>query len=278
MSLRFTTAVVVLAWSVVATGAPINLSTWTKEGNPANGNWVVAADGNSVVQTLNDDPTFFVSPNSFINTEFVGTFQVQTTGDDDYIGFVFGYQSPLASNGDAANDYSFFLFDWKQANQSDPIGVASEGFNLSYVNGVVTTFSPFWAHGSATTPDPDFQVIDTDYGATRGWADNTAYEFTLLYQSGRIRIDIEGGTGDFATKQTIFDITPSDVMGLTEFPEGRFGFYNYSQASVRYAGFTEDVVLPDPNGSVPEPATLALVGIGLLGIAGVRRRQASHRA
>ena len=248
--------------SVVAQSVPINLNTWNQESASGNGNWTVAPDGNSVFQSINGNPTFFVSPDDFINTTFNGEFQVQTTGDDDYIGFVFGYQSPLAANGDAVNDYDFFLFDWKQNNQTSGGQLAQEGFTLSRVQGTINDFLPgFWGHNDST----EFDVLATDYGSTRGWADNTEYDFTLLYQEDRITIDIQGGTDDFASSQRIFNITPGDV-GLSTFQSGKFGFYNYSQASVRYQGFTQQDTPPNPdNQTVPEPSML----LSMLAIAGL---------
>jgi hypothetical protein len=122
----------------------------------------------------------------------------------------------------------------------------------------------------ATSPDGDFQVVASDYGPDRGWADNTEYDFNLIYQANQIIISITGGTDAFATTQEIFNITPADVAGLTEFQSGSFGFYNYSQANVRYAGFTEEV--SDPV-DVPEPGTIGLLALALLGGAFARQRK-----
>lgn len=253
-------ALVILFTASAALAAPIDLTTWTREGNPVNGTWNVATDGASVLQTRNGEPTFFVSPDNYINTTFNGKFKVNTTSDDDFIGFVFGYKSPLTSESDGVNDFDFFLFDWKQSDQSS----AYEGFALSRVNGTITDYNPgFWRHTDST----GFDVLAVRYGSTRGWADNTEYEFTLLYQTNRIRIDIKGGTGDFVDGQTIFD-TPPSAVGLDSFQDGRFGFYNYSQSNVNYQGFTEEEAPP----AVPLPAAAWLLGSGLLGLVGLRRR------
>jgi len=63
--------------------------------------------GTEVHQKLNADPSLLVAYDSMSNVEFTGTFYVATTKDDDYIGFVFNYQS----------NRRFMLVSWKQRSQ-----------------------------------------------------------------------------------------------------------------------------------------------------------------
>ena len=210
----------------------IDLSSWSQEGPRGNGNWTVSGDKKSVFQSINGNPTAFVSPESFINKVFNGSFGVETTSDDDYIGFVFGFQS--------TND--FLLFDWKQGDQWG----SNAGFYLSHVTDLASV--PFSNHHLDAT---NYDVLATNLGT--GWADNQSYDFTLDYQDDSIKIIIDGGSFN---NQTIFDITRSNTAG-------KFGFYNHSQSNVRYQGFTQQ---NSPN-VVPEPASMFLFTTGLIGTA-----------
>lgn len=220
--------------AVYADTIPVNLTSWTKEGPSANGTWNVAGDGNSVTQTINGNPTFFLNPTAFIDKSFDGTFRVNDTGDDDYIGFVFGWQSIN----------SFYLFDWKKGLQDG----SQPGFTLAYVTGGSTAI-PFANHHLNQT---GYQVLATSTGTGKGWAANTNYTFKLTYNTNSFKIEVNGNT--------IF------YYGGT-YSEGKFGFYNYSQASVVYSGFTEAEaqapVEPPPSlpPGVPEPGTFLLLGL-----------------
>ncbi len=199
---------------------PIDLNTWKQEGPLGAGTWNVSADGFSVLQTINGNPTFFVSPDTLINTRFHGEIKVETGSDDDYIGLVFGYNAPFSDRNDDPNYYDFLLFDWKQNTQNFNGFLAREGFSLNRVNGTFTDYLPhFWEHQSADT----FKVLYRNYADTLGWSDNILHSIDILYEKNKITIWVD-------EKVVI------DTIGI--FPEGRFGFYNYSQAQVRYQGFS----------------------------------------
>lgn len=220
-----------MLWHTSLTGqcqTNINFNTWSQEGYTANGDWNVQGGGTSVFQTINGDPTFYVSPDTFINVRISGKIRIEdnTAFDDDFVGFVFGYREPDA----IPNEYDLLLFDWKRETQQKDGGnyTAQEGFTLSRIVGTIPAgnnnyWPNFWAHNLTTATTP----IDTDYGSNKGWDTFTDYNFVLLYTPTRTTI--------LVNNDTIFD-----VPGCYE--PGRFGFYNYSQPNVRYSDFSYSLI------------------------------------
>lgn len=207
-----------------AQAATNSLSNWTKQGAPGAGTWTLAGDGNSVTQTINGAPTFFVSP--FLKDS--ATFEVDITpansSDNDYVGVVLGYTSP---NGDATCasqncQNSYILLDWKQEDELSE----EAGFSLIRVNGSFDVRDPngqipcFWDHTDSATCD----VLDTELGDSLGWTEGAVNTLRITYGPGNVKVE---RVGNLATT-TIFD-----VAGV--FPTGRIGLYNYSQANVLYA-------------------------------------------
>ena len=84
----------------------VDLSTWEQRGNTSYGNWEYDPDNNTLTQTTNSEPTFYVSSENFINKTISGEISVNTTNDDDFIGFVLGFEEPTSS---LLNHYKFLL-------------------------------------------------------------------------------------------------------------------------------------------------------------------------
>lgn len=230
----------------------MDLTGWSAEGA---GTWSVQTGNDSVLQTQNGSPTVFFNGVNSQGNALSGQITVTTTGDDDFIGFVLGYHA--GDMGNASADY--LLIDWKQADQSY-YGSALAGLAISHVSGELGDNSGGWSH------DPANNVTEIQRGATlgsTGWADNTTYDFDLEFTSSRVRVYVNGALE--------LDITPGDA-GLAAFADGSFGFYNYSQPNVLYAGIEEDV-LPPESGVVPLPAALPMLLGGLAGLGFIGRRR-----
>lgn len=234
----------------VAQASPVDLSTWS---DTPGGTWNVAADNNSVLQGTNGNPTVFYSGTNDKGKSLSGTITVETTGDDDFIGFVLGFNAGDETN--AAADY--ILIDWKKADQGGFFGcVATDGLSISQVSGPIADNSGAWCH------DPANGVTElaraTTLGST-GWVSNQTYEFDLTFTDNLIQVFVDGA----------LELSIAGVFG-----DGSFGFYNYSQATVRYAGLQEDILPPS---EVPLPAALPLMLAGLGGLGALSRRKA-HKA
>ncbi len=239
----FLVAGFMVATTQMAQAASVDLSDWLAEGT-TNFNWVLEADNNAVKQTLNGQPTVFHNNQNSQGNALSGTIQVQTTSDDDFVGFVLGYRAGDLSN--PAADY--LLIDWKQATQSYA-GTGLIGLAISRVTGALGDNSGAWAHNPANNVT-ELQRA-TNLGSV-GWVDNREYTFDLTFTSSLVEVFVDG------TKELSF---------AGSFADGAFGFYNYSQSNVRYAGIGE-TALP----AVPLPASAALL-LAALGGLGVMRRK-----
>ncbi len=258
-----------LAVTASSHAAAVNLSSWTAESYAAvagfgAGNWVVAGGGSSVNQTVNGQPTMFVSDFTAQGTKVSGTIRVTTTGDDDYVGFVLGFKpgDSLLSSSD------YLLIDWKQSSQVFDFGAPSAsgggnapaGLAVSRVTGIPDA-DEFWQHKNLAGTPAGSGVTELARGTTlgnTGYLDNTDYAFTFDFGPNNLVVSVNG-------------VQQLNIGGA--FADGRLGFYNFSQEGVNYSAFTVDPgTFPRPNGNVPDSgSSIAFLGLGMMAVLAARR-------
>lgn len=218
------------------------LNEWTAE----RGSWTVATDKKSVKQTVNGPPVFFYSPFEVIGSTMQGKISVETTGDDDFVGFALGFNP-----GDSWNENAdYLLVDWKQLDQTHdftpspgfegagctPGTAAKKGLAVSRVFGTATV-DELWGHRNlvGSCADLDSGVEELQRGATlhsTGWKDwvyprYVTYTFRFEMTSTSLKV--------YVAEEDKPETKEIDITGT--FSNGRLAFYNFSQAGVKYSGY-----------------------------------------
>lgn len=181
---------------------PMYLGEWDTE--DTNGIW--SKSGDSAKQSDNGDPTTFLSEKIFELNSFKGGIRVHSSGDDDFIGFVFGVPEKGTDLTDPNN--SFYLLSWKRGNQDG----AASGIVLAEVFGDNNSIP--WIHQSSKT---NYKVLATNLGG--GWTMGKSHEFQLDIRPDKFVLTIDGA---------------ERLRHTHSFHKGRIGFYNNSQGVVDY--------------------------------------------
>lgn len=182
--------------------------------------WKILNKGAELIQESNSDPGLAVGYTRFSGVDYGGTFFVNTDEDDDYAGFIFGYQ----------DSGSFYLVQWRKKWQTywqpDPFRAVGEpGIQLKLVKSLTgpgeILRNALW-HSSDIPGETKLLWKDP---RNLGWKSHVAYRWELIHRPlcGLMRMKFYEGEEMVADTGFIIDAT---LRG------GRLGVYCFSQEDV----------------------------------------------
>jgi len=240
------TLTVVNADPVLTGGDPVDLGSWHAEDRPSSApasNWSVSSDGTEATQWNNSRATVFLGDLLITGAAFDARIRVNTSQDDDAIGFVLGFEPGDFENPDAG----YLLVDWRQRSSQFTGGggvtyTAHRGLRLSRVTGKVSG-TGLGAHVGDVQELAQANTLG-DYG----WRDYTWYHFTFDLQPDRIRIWVDG-------------VLQFDEPGDFDFGGGRLGFYSNSQKRSQFRAVSQQRVTAFEGEEVPVTVRWSDAGI-----------------
>ncbi|NVB43255.1 hypothetical protein G6O69_35855 [Pseudenhygromyxa sp. WMMC2535] len=170
-----------------------------------------SADGTQTCTESNSDPTAFVCPIVHQEVRITGKMVVNTTDDDDVIGFVWGWQ----------NSDQFYLLSWKQTYQNWFGCDGNAGITVKLFDRQEDyTDADFGCDTDTANTTVLMQPAET---TTTGWIDNREYDVEVLYDLEQTEITIT----DTSDNSVVANFTVVDGT----YPSGQFGTYDFSQIS-----------------------------------------------
>lgn len=173
----------------------------------ASASWSVS--GSTFTESANSVPSVYATEIPAETATITFDVTVNTTEDDDFIGWVVGFDAGEGSDPAAG----YLLFDWKQGDQTKAGCTAEEGLAMNLVSGALTSTDEWCRTGSVS------EVVRATNLANTGWDDNTTYRVEMAYSPTAVQVWVDGAL---------------EIDEAGTFPTGNFGLYVYSQASVEF--------------------------------------------
>ena len=222
------------------------IADWTAGNSPIEGSILGSwNDTSGTIQASSNHVGSLVS-NVVANSDF--SFSTNTTAsDNDTFGLIWGFQ-------DLSNHYRF---SWTRHYGEDGVGSPSgeggdgiyDGFKIiKEVSGVSSIL----------------------FSSTTEYSENRDYSLNLLGTATGFNVVINDITTVVAAPAVVFNQSIAD----TTFTSGKVGIHEfYQQNGNVWSDFDLNVgtaVIPQPGSSVPEPSTLAIFALGMIGLASRR--------
>ena len=164
-------------------------------------------------------PAIGIGSEFVMGVNFNGTFKT-TNGDDDYIGFIFGFEDPS----------HFYVIYAAKFNSSNGFNINHQ-FRITKVDSISgVNGTAMWNAIFATTNIPKQTEILWKDTVDRGWLPNKEYTWNLRSRplTGQIQFEL------FEDSQLLFDTGVLSSSNITSNASGALGIFTHSQAETSW--------------------------------------------
>ncbi len=179
--------------------------------------WMLHGDTTVSQEWENHPPSFYVYPFDQIDAEFSCRIRIDSERDFDYVGLVFGYQSPESINDSL---YRTYLFNWKGKTGYFHGYYGYQGYAISQIKAQLSEEKCWRYFYGNTAAEDTLKILHTKYFSSARWRPHRDYILKIRYLKDSLAI--------FIGEKEVFS-----TAGC--FDAGLFGFYTFSQPHAQFS-------------------------------------------